>query len=57
MSNGTIHIKEKSDNLKAMCGYVSPSVLPWWESVDSTKRGGNATCGYCISAAKQKGLL
>jgi hypothetical protein len=55
----TVHIKEKSEDATAMCGFAppSPALIPWWESVDFTKRGGNATCGQCIAAAKAKKLL
>lgn len=57
MSAPNMHIKEKDEDPKAMCGYVSRSVLPWWEGIESTKRGGAANCGLCLAAAKQKGLL
>ncbi|HNN98407.1 MAG TPA: hypothetical protein PKI03_39350 [Pseudomonadota bacterium] len=56
---GVIHIKENSDDPKAICGFSppSPQPVPWWESVAATKGGGNANCRQCIDAAKRKKLL
>ncbi len=59
MSPPVVHIKEKSTDAVALCGYAptSPTLVPWWEGVEQTKHGGNATCGACIAAARAKRLL